>query len=83
MPKDDIFDEDEDCYEPDEDEDEERCSKCGRPTAFEACCGCGAPLCPMCFECGCGFCGCGQVPDWGESDNDCEGLDGKLPEGVW
>lgn len=33
-----------------------RCVTCHR-TSFEACCCCGAPLCPMCFETGAGFCG--------------------------
>lgn len=28
---------------------------CGRQ-AYESCCCCGAPLCPMCFETGAGFC---------------------------
>lgn len=65
MPEEDIFDEYEDEYE-----DEERCSKCGRPTAFEVCGGCGRPLCPMCFETGGGLCGCGQVPDLGDEDDD-------------
>ena len=36
-------------------DDEELCA-CGRPTCGEGCEECGEPLCPMCFECGAGFC---------------------------
>lgn len=30
--------------------------RCGRVACREACQQCGAPLCPMCFETGAGFC---------------------------
>jgi len=46
-----------------DDLDEATCSKCSHTTAGEECCGCGNPLCPMCFETGGGLCGCGMVPD--------------------
>lgn len=32
------------------------CKDCDRPTASDHCQQCGAPLCPMCYECGAGFC---------------------------
>lgn len=33
------------------------CADCNRETAGETCGACGNDLCPMCFECGGGFCG--------------------------
>jgi len=69
-PLDDELDCDDDMDSYDDEQLEELCSLCGRPTAGEECCGCGSPLCPMCFECGGGFCGCGQVPDWPEDDEE-------------
>jgi len=53
----------------DEEDDEEEVNwwdvfeicECGAHTIGETCGQCGMPLCPMCFECGCGF--CSQHPD--------------------
>lgn len=47
------------CYDEQDDREPEmiECDKCGRATAHETCGGCGMDLCPMCFECGGGFCG--------------------------
>ena len=41
--------------------DDPICAKCGRKTIGESCGRCGRDLCPMCFECGAGYCGhCGE-----------------------
>lgn len=43
-------------YEDDEYGSEQPVCACGRESIFEGCEECGKPLCPMCFECGAGFC---------------------------
>lgn len=40
----------------DSDDDYPPLCSCGRMSCAEACEQCGAPLCPMCFETGAGFC---------------------------
>jgi hypothetical protein len=50
-----LVDQDED-RDPDPDE---CCADCGRETVDDRCL-CGAPLCPMCFECGGGLCHSGD-----------------------
>jgi len=37
-------------------ESDPRCRECGQETVGESCGFCGNDLCPMCFECGAGFC---------------------------
>lgn len=39
----------------DDEQDGPRCA-CGRESIAEGCEECGTPLCPMCYECGAGFC---------------------------
>lgn len=54
-----------------EEDNDPICSQCSRPTAGEGCGQCGVDLCPMCFECGGGF--CSKHPDseyQPEEDND-------------
>jgi hypothetical protein len=50
MNEEDYFDDDEEVSDP-----MAACHEDGR-RAFESCNQCGVPLCPMCFECGAGFC---------------------------
>lgn len=53
---DDFDDRDDDDGAPEYDDFERACNNCYRPTCGEDCQQCGAPLCPMCAETGCGFC---------------------------
>lgn len=65
---------DEDLYDDDDysdrEDDDELCMSggCSQSTCGDACQECGVPLCPMCMECGAGFCGQhpseNYEPDW-------------------
>jgi hypothetical protein len=41
---------------------EDYCIDCQRATVGEVCQQCGAPICPMCYEVGAGF--CNEHPDY-------------------
>ena len=56
------------------DEDEESCAECDRP-ALDGCQCCGAPLCAMHSEIGCGFCKSCPTVEWIEEQEETRAAD--------
>ena len=53
-------------FDDDRDDPESACIVCGDQRTLEECCCCGAPLCPMHYELGAGFCRECPTKEWCE-----------------